>query len=136
MPLRRASLTAILTAVLLTAGTTASVAATQSAASAAPAGVPWDRVGPGWVLAQYTTAHPEGGRTGPETLNLISPSGTKYQLARWPDSRFAPVLFAWSPDGKRALFQVFSGKGGVEVLTLATGQLSTFVMPGLPNPSA
>lgn len=140
MHLRRASLTAILTTVLLTAGTTASVAATQSAASAAPAasaaraGVPWDRVGPGWVLAQYTTAHPEGGGTGPVTLDLISPSGTKYQLARWPDSRFAPVLFAWSPDGKRALFQVFSGKGGVEVLTLATGQLSTFVMPGLANP--
>src|SRR5580704_12093510 len=140
MHLRRASLTAILTAVLLTAGTTASVAATQPAASeapaasAAPAGVPWARVGPGWILAQYTTAHPEGGASGPETLDLIGPSGTKYQLARWPDSRFAPVLLAWSPDGKRALFEVFSGKGGVEVLTLATGQLSTFVMPGTANP--
>lgn len=129
MHLRRASLTAILTAVLLTAGTTAGVAA-----SAVRAGVPWDRVGPGWILAQYTTAHPEGGRSGPETLDLISPSGTRYQLARWPDSRFAPVLLAWSPDGKRALFQVFSGKGGVEVLTLATGQQSTFVMPGMANP--
>jgi TolB protein len=146
MHLRRASLTAILTAVLLTAGTTASVAATQPAASAAPAavealtasgapaGVPWARVGPGWILAQYTTAHPEGGASGPETLDLISPSGTKYQLARWPDSRFAPVLLAWSPDGKRALFEVFSGKGGVEVLTLATGQPSTFVMPSMANP--
>ncbi|HJZ00365.1 MAG TPA: hypothetical protein VJ305_06565, partial [Streptosporangiaceae bacterium] len=113
MHLRRASLTAILTAVLFTAGTTAGVAAAQSAAPAAAApaaaasatraGVPWDRVGPGWILAQYTTAHPEGGRRGPETLDLISPSGTTYQLARWPDSRFAPVLLAWSPDGKRAL---------------------------------
>ncbi len=144
MHLRRASLTAILTAVLLTAGITAGVAAAAqpaapaaAAATAAPAaraGVPWDRVGPGWILAQYTTAHPEGGRSGPETLDLISPSGTTYQLARWPDSRFAPVLLAWSPDGKRALFQVFSGKGGVEERTLATGQLSTFVMPGMANP--
>jgi hypothetical protein len=137
MHLRRASLTAILTAVLFTAGTTTGVAAAASAApvtSAARAGVPWDRVGPGWILAQYTTAHPEGGPSGPETLDLISPSGTRYQLARWPDSRFAPVLLAWSPDGKRALFQVFSGKGGVEELTLATGQPSTFVMPGMANP--
>ena len=144
MHLRRASLTAILTAVLLTAaGTMAGVAAAPPAARAAPAApaapaarasVPWARVGPGWVLVQDTTAHPEGGRSGPETLDLISPSGTTYQLARWPDSRFAPVLLAWSPDGKRALFQVFSGKGGVEELTLATGQASTFVMPGMANP--
>ena len=141
MHLRRASLTAILTTVLFTAGTTAGVAAAAQpatpaapAASATRAGVPWDRVGPGWILAQYTTAHPEGGASGPETLDLISPSGTRYQLARWPDSRFAPVLLAWSPDGKRALFQVFSGKGGVEELTLATGQVSTFVLPGMANP--
>jgi hypothetical protein len=149
MRLRRVPLTAILTAVLFTAGTMAGVTAAQPAARAAStaqagqagqaapaarAGVPWDRVGPGWVLVQDTTARPEGGRSGPETLDLISPSGTTYQLARWPDSRFAPVLLAWSPDGKRALFQVFSGKGGVEVLTLATGQLSTFVMPGMANP--
>jgi hypothetical protein len=144
MHLRRASLTAILTAVLLTAGTMAGVAAAAQpaapAAAAAPAapaaraGVPWDRVGPGWILAQYTTARPEAGASGPESLDLISPSGTRYQLARWPDSRFAPVLLAWSPDGKRALFQVFSGKGGVEELTLASGRLSTFVMPGMANP--
>src|SRR5580693_1041339 len=144
MHLRRASLTAILTAVLLTAGTAAGVAAAAQpaapAAAAAPAapaaraGVPWDRVGPGWILAEYTTAHPEGGASGPETLDLISPSGTRYQLARWPDSRFAPVLLAWSPDGKRALFQVFSGKGGAEQLTLATGKMSTFVIQGMPTP--
>ena len=140
MHLRRASLIVILPAVLFTAGTTAGVAAaaqpaaSAASASAARAAVPWDRVGPGWILAQDTTAHPEGGRPGPVALDLISPSGTTYQLARWPDSRFAPVLLAWSPDGKRALFQVFSGKGGVEVLTLATGQQSGFVMPGMANP--
>src|SRR5580700_6188430 len=140
MHLRRASLTAILTAVLFTAGTTAGVAAaTQPAtpatpASAARAAVPWDHVGPGWILAQDTTARPGGGASGPVTLDLISPSGTRYQLARWSDSRFAPALLAWSPDGKRALFQVFSGKGGAEELTLATGQASTFVLPGMANP--
>ena len=95
MHLRRASLTAILTAVLFTAGTTASLAASAApatpAAPTARAAVPWDRVGPGWVLAQYTTARPAGGGSGPETLYLISPDGTKYQLARWPNSRSAPA---------------------------------------------
>jgi TolB protein len=140
MHLRRASLTAILTAVLFTAGTTAGVAAAAqpatpaTPASAARAAVPWDHVGPGWILAQDTTARPGGGASGPVTLDLISPSGTRYQLARWSDSRFAPALLAWSPDGKRALFQVFSGKGGAEELTLATGQASTFVLPGMANP--
>src|SRR5437899_3524982 len=104
-----------LTAALLTTGTAASAepAGTSRPASAAhPAGVPWSHVGPGWVLAQYTTAAPEGGKTGPVTLYLISPGGAPYELARWPDFRSAPELGAWPPDGKRALFQVFSGKGG------------------------
>ena len=101
---------------------------------AQPAGVPWSHVGPGWVLAQYTTAAPEGGKTGPVTLYLISPGGARYQLARWRDFRSAPELVAWSPDGKRALFQVFSGKGGAEQLTLATGRMSTFVMQGNATP--
>jgi TolB protein len=87
------------------------------------------------VLAQYTTAAPEGGKAGPVTLYLISPGGARYQLARWPDSRTAPGLVAWSPDGKRALFQVFSGKSGAEQLTLATGRKSTFVMQGNATPT-
>ena len=108
-----------LTAALFTTGTaaTAATAATaesattsHAATTAQAAGVPWRHVGPGWVLAQYTTAAPEGGKAGPVTLYLISPGGARYQLARWPDSRTAPGLVAWSPDGKRALFQVFAGK--------------------------
>ena len=149
MSLRRASLIAIVTAalsaVLLTAATTVGAAAAQPAATTvgaaaaqpaagtARASVPWNRVGAGWVLTQYTSAAPVG-RSGPAELYLISPSGTRYQLASWPDWRFAPQLIAWSPDGQRALFQVFSGKGGTEVLTLATGQVSTFVMQGEVNP--
>ncbi len=130
---------AVLSALLLAAGTTAGAAAqpvghAQPVRAAQPAGVPWHRVGPGWVLAQYTTAAPEGGRTGPVVLYLISPGGARYQLARWPDFRFAPQLLAWSPDGKRALFQVFSGQGGVAQLTLATARMTTFVMPGAANP--
>jgi hypothetical protein len=129
-----AILTALISAILLAAGTTVGLAAAQPAGGAARVSVPWDRVGAGWVLAQYTSARPEGGGSGPEALYLISPAGTRYQLARWPNSQTAPQLAAWSPDGKRALFQVFSGKGGVEQLTLATGQMSGFHMPGLASP--
>jgi len=128
--------TAALSAVLLTAATvatTAGAAAAQSAAGTARASVPWGRVGAGWVLTQYTSAAPGGG-SGPEALYLIGPGGTRYRLAGWPDWRTAPQLIAWSPDGRRALFQVFSGQGGAEVLTLATGQASTFVMQGTANP--
>jgi hypothetical protein len=132
-----------LTAALLTTGTaataepasTAEAATTSHAASfARPAGVPWSHVGPGWVLTQYVAAVPEGGKPGPVTLYLISPTGARYQLAHWPDSRTAPSLVAWSPDGKRALFQVFSGQGRAEQLTLATGQMTTFVMQGDATP--
>jgi hypothetical protein len=141
MRVRRTSLTAIVTAalsaVLLTAATTAGVAAAQPAAQltagSARTSVPWSHVGAGWVLTQYASAAPEGG-SGPAALYLISPGGTRYRLASWPNWRFAPQLLAWSPDGQRALFQVFSGQVGTEVLTLATGQVSTFVMPGAASP--
>jgi hypothetical protein len=124
--------TALLSAVLLAAGTAAAAAA-QPVSGTARASVPWQHVGTGWVLAQYASARPEGG-SGPAALYLISPGGTRYQLASWPNWRFAPQLVAWSPDGKRALFQVFSGKGGVEQLTLATGKVSTFALPGDATP--
>jgi TolB protein len=126
--------TAALSAVLLVAGTAAGVAAARPASGYVPAAVPWDRVGAGWVLAQYTSAQPEGGRSGPAALYLISPRGTKYRLASWPDWRYAPQLVAWSPDGKRALFQTFTGKSGAELLTLATGQVSSFELQGEANP--
>jgi hypothetical protein len=124
---------AAVSTVLLAVGATSGAAAAQPAGGTVRASVPWDRVGAGWVLTQYASAAPEGG-SGPAALYLISPGGTRYQLARWPDWRSAPQLVAWSPDGQRALFQVFSGQGGAEMLTLATGQVNTFVMPGEASP--
>ena len=126
-----AIVTAALSAVLLTAATTAATAAAQPTASAR-ASVPWPHIGAGWVLTQYTSA-PQGG-SGPAALFLISPNGTRYQLASWPNWKTAPQLIAWSPDGQRALFQVFTGKGGAEVLTLATGHVSSFMAQGEVNP--
>ena len=129
---------AIVTAALLLTGTTVGVAAAQpsggpASGTAPTSGVPWNHVGPGWVLVQYASAPPEGG-SGPAALYLISPGGTRYKLASWKNWRSAPHLIAWSPDGQRALFQVFTGRGGTELLTLATGRVSTFVLPGEPTP--
>jgi hypothetical protein len=137
MRLRRVPLIALVSAaasaVLLTTASCASVAAQPATAAAVRATarntVPWNRVGTGWVLAEYVSAAPEGG-SGPAALDLISPAGARYQLTSWPNWRTAPQLVAWSPDGKRALFQVFSGQGGVAELTLATGKMITFVLPG------
>jgi hypothetical protein len=107
----------------------ASLTVSHTTASPGRAAVPWKSVGPGWVLTQYTSAPPQGG-SGPAVLYLISPGGTKYQLASWPSWRSAPQLIAWSPDGRRALFGVVAGRGGAEQLTLATGQVSRFALPG------
>ena len=143
MRLWRAPLGAIVTAALLLTGTTVGVAGAQPISgpasgtvrngTALTGGVPWNHVGPGWVLVQYASAPPAGG-SGPAALYLISPDGTRYKLASWKNWRSAPQLVAWSPDGRRALFQVFSGQGSAELLTLATGRESSFVLPGEPTP--
>jgi len=134
MRLRGAVLTAIVTVLASTLAlgsmTSPSAAASPStAASTARASVPWSHVGAGWVLTQYTSAPPEGG-SGPAALYLIGPGGTRYQLASWPSWRTAPQLVAWSPDGSRALFQVVTGRGGAEQLSLASGRVSTITLPG------
>jgi len=155
MRLRRASLprliTAVLSTVLLAAGLTACAAAARPAAATSPAraaatgtasaaatstasaSVLGNRVGPGWILAEYTSARSGGGGSGPVELYLISPAGAKYQLARWPNFLTAPVLVAWSPDGQQALFRDSPGRG-IELLTLATGHVSTFALPGGVSP--
>src|SRR5580698_3813436 len=136
MNLWKAPIAALAAAGMLIAGATASLASGQHrTAAAVPAGVPWHQVGPGWVLAQYSKSRPGGGHSGPETLDLISPSGTSYQLASWPDNLTAPSLLSWSPDGTRALLQVPAGNNIVyEQMTLATGAVSR--LPGRPAAAA
>ena len=128
MRLWKAALAALIAVGTLTAGATASLAGTTHHTTGRAA-VPWHKVGPGWVLAQYANARPEGGH-GPQTLYLISPGGARYQLASWPDNQSAPQLLAWSPDGTRALFEVFTTHAKLEQITLATGAVRTFTLPG------
>jgi hypothetical protein len=90
------------------------------AVRAAPEGVavvPWKSVGAGWVLAEDSS-----GKTGPATLYLASPSGTRYAL------RAPGGLIAWSSDKTEALFQL-SSANKLEQLNLQTGKASKFDLP-------
>ena len=92
------------------------------AASAAPL----PPVGPGWALVLYSaagTAH----RPAPDTLYLVGPSGSRYPLARIPDTDAGARLIAWSGDGTRALATLPGG--AVEQITLADGQLRRVSLP-------
>ncbi|HLK00202.1 MAG TPA: hypothetical protein VKU39_09880 [Streptosporangiaceae bacterium] len=129
MKLWKAPLAALMAAGMLLSGATVSLAGGQQHQTGRP-GIPWRNVGPGWVLTQYTAAVPESGHGGPQTLYLISPGGSRYRLAWWPNSQNAPQLVAWSPDGARALFQVFTSHPKIEQMTLATGAITTFSLPG------
>jgi TolB protein len=113
----------------------------------ARASVPWPRVGPGWVLAEYSASTAPGitpRRNGATTLYLIDPAGGRYRLYRWPAGRIAPGLVDWSGDKARALLTLYPGNGlreRVEQLTLATGTVTSFLLPfnvtlqGYTNPN-
>jgi hypothetical protein len=87
------------------------------AASEGVAVVPWKSVGAGWVLAEDSS-----GKTGPATLYLASPAGTRYAL------RAPGGLIAWSSDKTEALFQL-SSANRLEQLNLQTGKASKFDLP-------
>lgn len=101
--------------------------------------VPWAKVGPGWVLAEYsTTSAPDSSpkpRPGPVWLYLIDPAGGRYLMYRWaPDKRSLPQLIDWSPDGARALVEQAADSAdnaptAVSQITLATGKVTTFGVP-------
>src|SRR6202035_2325981 len=89
----------------------ASVAATHVSPRAA---VPWRRVGPGWVLAQYWPgrfADPGQAKAAPVSLYLISPAGHRYLLRRWAATRKPLGLTDWAGDKTRVLlFNQLSGR--------------------------
>jgi hypothetical protein len=92
------------------------------------AGVPWDEVGPGWALAEYTT----GSETvaAPVTLFVIDPAGHLYPVYQWPATKAPWLLKGWSGDGTRALFEVLGAdQTTMHELTLRTGRVTTFALP-------
>jgi hypothetical protein len=103
---------------------TAQAAAPRSASSRSV--VPWQSVGPGWVLDTYSAG--TRARRAPTTLYLVSPGGAKYPLLSWPVSATpAPTLEAWAGSKTEALFVLNSANGqpgGYGELNLTTGKMT------------
>ncbi len=97
--------------------------------------VPWSLVGPGWVLAEVTTAVPDadGQAAGPGTVTtyLVDPRGGRYLVRQWSGTQTA-TLIAWSGNAVTALYSDLtpgSSTLGYSLLNLATGQITQLVLP-------
>jgi hypothetical protein len=115
--------------------------------------IPWNQVGPGWILATSSpTPGPHPGQTPPHgeppaapvTLYLLDPAGGRYAittLALSPpqgpgDPGHPPSLVDWSGDGRHALFEDMFAAGRRTTITevdLATGAKQTFTVSGQSN---
>jgi len=75
----------------------------------APRGeIPWTQVGPGWSVTVWSPTV----SSGPGTLYLVSPAGTRYAVGSVPpETRVSDV----APDGRRALLTRSSGTGAETV---------------------
>ena len=98
------------------------VLAAGQAASAAPL----PPVGPGWTLVLYSAAGVTD-RSGPDTLYLVDPAGTRYPVAQVADSGASAQLVGWSGYGTRALVGLPGGT--VEQITLASGRVRKVSLP-------
>ena len=82
-----------------------------------PERIPWDDVGPDWLLVRYEQAYSGNWRAAPQALLLIGPDDSAYGVAGWPDGESVPPtteILAWSPEGRRILVY----DGGLEVIDL------------------
>lgn len=126
--------------VQVTAPAPAPVAVKESERTAAD--VPWDRVGPGWVVAMWSpvTPHHPGtppvpGELTPETatqvLYLVSPTGERYPMAEFGPAEMATNVSDWSGDGSHVLLTPGYGQDGQAIsLDLHTGERTAFPVTG------
>jgi hypothetical protein len=107
----------------LLATSVANAGVRSAAAPRTAAAVPWKSVGPGWVLAEYST----GTQANPAatTLELVSPAGFKYALRTWAKSAALGVA-AWSPSKTEVLLAGWSKNAQpfFDRLNLQTGAIS------------
>jgi hypothetical protein len=108
--------------------------------------IPWNLVGPGWILATWSpTSGPNPGQTPSAAaslaLYLVSPEGGRYAITTFSPSPPAqaggsgetPRLVGWSDDGKHALFADGGTPKGHTTITevdVATGAKQTFTVDG------
>ena len=136
---RRISRNTILAAALAASLVAANISSSRAAAAAGSAfaaslgagqtgprsAVPWQRVGAGWVLAEYWPGK-YGGIAKPAELYLFDPAGGRYQLYHWPATKNPPFLVDWSGDKTRALVD----RGAApELVILATGKVTHLRLP-------
>jgi len=120
--------------------------------------IPWDQVGPGWMLALWSSVTPTmpgvelppGAptyETAGTTLYLVNPAGGRYPITTFgaPSGFGRPTLADWSGDGSHALLSM-RGRTGTDPDTavsvdLHTGKQTTFPVingrvAGYANPEA
>jgi hypothetical protein len=99
--------------------------------------VPWSLVGPGWAVAEYSTAQPNsaGNATagGKYSTYLVDPEGGKYQITT-SSGGAEPQLMAWSGNAKEALFgsggtSTAAGTSSYSLLKLRSGRLTALQLP-------
>jgi hypothetical protein len=102
--------------------------ATQAAAQQNPVTRSLSQTGPGWALAEFGS----GSATvaGPVTLDLVDPAGHTYPLYNWTATTQPWSVLDWSGDRSRVLLaQEGAPRKVFGQLTLATGQITTFMLP-------
>ncbi len=101
------------------------------------AAIPWSLIGPGWTLAELSTAQPDvdGAATGggSYTTYLVDPEGGKYRI-QTTSGASAPELLAWSGNAETALFRTSATAPGYGLLTLASGQMTSLSLPAGVTP--
>ena len=125
--------------------TTGAAPATPVAVTEAPVkDVPWSKVGPGWMLAEWSPVipHQPGEQRDPDepthetvgtTLYLVDPAGARYGI-----TTFAPGaemrLVDWSGDGSHALFTgSYASPTSAISVDLHTGEQTTIPIDGYPR---
>jgi len=99
--------------------------------------IPWSLVGPGWALAEFSTAAPnsagQASGGGSYTTYLVDPEGGKYKITTTSSAGPEPQLMAWSGNGRNALFATSGsapgGTPGYQLLHVPTGQLRSLQLP-------
>ncbi len=128
----------------LRATTTTTLPLLGAGQEAGPGAIPWLEVGPGWILALWSTSGPATSVTTTTTpaastdvglaptLFLIDPAGGRYRVMSGGDLG-SGYLAAWSGDGRRALLQVpkitVPGTNDYELLDLEKGSISPLALP-------
>jgi TolB protein len=108
--------------------------------------IPWSLVGPGWALAEFSTAQPQAGGpasgSGRYTTYLVDPLGGKYVIGTSSGSA-ALQLIAWSGDARTALFGPTANNtaanspanvaAGYRLLHVSTGNFTNLPLPSGVN---